>query len=242
MLLLLTALPLSQDSCGRALNPDEWTIQFGELTSAPSFWNMEAYLNRYQVDKIILSPKYTGVSPYDIALLKLVSPVAYNKNIQPICISASMSKFENWTDCWVTGWGDIEEEKNLPAPYTLQEVQVSVINKAMCNHLYQRSDFGVAIWGDMVCAGDPAGGKDTCVGDSGGPLVCDLDGVWYQIGIVSWGVGCGRPNQPGVYTNISQHIHWIQKTVAHDGSPGLDFSLLLLLLTLLCTTRFVGST
>ncbi|XP_012921095.1 testisin-like isoform X2 [Heterocephalus glaber] len=225
-----------------ALNPDEWTIQFGELTSAPSFWNMEAYLNRYQVDKIILSPKYTGVSPYDIALLKLVSPVAYNKNIQPICISASMSKFENWTDCWVTGWGDIEEEKNLPAPYTLQEVQVSVINKAMCNHLYQRSDFGVAIWGDMVCAGDPAGGKDTCVGDSGGPLVCDLDGVWYQIGIVSWGVGCGRPNQPGVYTNISQHIHWIQKTVAHDGSPGLDFSLLLLLLTLLCTTRFVGST
>ncbi|XP_033614442.1 testisin-like, partial [Fukomys damarensis] len=223
-------------------NPKEWTIQFGELTSVPSLWNLEAYLNRYQVDRIILSPSFAGVPPYDIALLRLASPVTYNKNIQPVCISASMSKLEKLTDCWVTGWGDVEEEKNLPAPYTLQEVQVSIISKAMCNHLYQRSDFGVAIWGDMICAGDPAGGKDACNGDSGGPLVCDLDGLWYQIGIVSWGVGCGHPNRPGVYTNVSQHAHWIQKTMAHDGSPRLELSLLLLLLTLPWTPRCVGPT
>lgn len=51
---------------------------------------------------------------------------------------------------------------DLPAPYTLQEVQVAVINNSMCNHLYQKPDFRVNIWGDMVCAGSPAGGKDSC--------------------------------------------------------------------------------
>ncbi|KAM6166336.1 testisin-like [Erethizon dorsatum] len=224
------------------LNPSEWTVQFGELTAVPSLWNMQAYYNRYQVDKIFLSPKYSGPVPYDIALLRLASSVTYSNYIQPICIPASMSKFENRTDCWVTGWGDIEEDKNLPAPYTLQEVQVSIINNSMCNHLFQKSDFRVDIWGDMVCAGDSSGGKDSCRGDSGGPLVCDLDGLWYQIGIVSWGVGCGRPNRPGVYTNVSEHVPWILKTVARGGSPRLDLSPLLLLLTLPWTPRFVGPT
>ncbi|XP_005391463.1 PREDICTED: testisin-like isoform X3 [Chinchilla lanigera] len=220
--------------------PYEWTVQFGELTAEPSLWNMHAYYNRYRVDKIFLSPKYLGEVPYDIALLRLSSPVTYTKYIQPVCIPASISKFENRTDCWVTGWGDVAEDKSLPNPYTLQEVQVSIINRSTCNDLFQKPDFRTDIWGDMVCAGDVTGGKDACLGDSGGPLVCDLDGLWYQIGIVSWGVGCGRPNRPGVYTNISQHIHWILKTVASGGSPRLDLPRLLLLLTVPWAPRLVG--
>ena len=50
----------------------------------------------------------------------------------------------------------------LPSPYTLQEVQVGIINTTMCNHLFSLPDFRRDIWGDMVCAGDPQGGKDSC--------------------------------------------------------------------------------
>uniref|UniRef100_A0A8C3WML7 Serine protease 21 n=1 Tax=Catagonus wagneri TaxID=51154 RepID=A0A8C3WML7_9CETA len=197
-------------------DPSEWTVQFGELTSAPSFWNLQAYYNRYQVARIFLSPQYVGSTSYDIALVKLSSSVTYSKHIQPICVLASSSEFQNRTDCWVTGWGDVTEDVALPSPHTLQEVQVGVINSSMCNHLFTLSDFRRDIWGDMVCAGDPEGGKDACFGDSGGPLACKKSGLWIQIGVVSWGVGCGRPNRPGVYTNVSTHYKWIRTTMARN--------------------------
>ncbi|XP_021004894.1 testisin isoform X3 [Mus caroli] len=120
----------------------------------------------------------------------------------------------------------------LPSPNTLQEVQVAIINNSMCNHMYKKPDFRTNIWGDMVCAGTPEGGKDACFGDSGGPLVCDQDTVWYQVGVVSWGIGCGRPNRPGVYTNISHHYNWIQSTMIRNGLLRPDPVPLLLFLTL----------
>ncbi|KAM7333072.1 hypothetical protein ACRRTK_006392 [Alexandromys fortis] len=181
---------------------------------------------------IFLSPKYTHLYSNDIALLKLSSPVNYNNHIQPICLLNSTFKFENRNDCWVTGWGTIGEDESLPSPYTLQEVQVAIFNNSMCNHMYQKTDFRINIWGDMVCAGNPAGGKDACFGDSGGPLVCDQDTVWYQVGVVSWGIGCGRPNRPGVYTNISHHYNWIRSTMIRNGMLRPDPAPLLLFLTL----------
>ncbi|KAM8777550.1 testisin-like [Rhynchonycteris naso] len=195
-------------------NPYEWTVQFGELSAMPSLWNLQAYYNRYQVEEIVVSPKYLGSGSYDIAVLRLSTPVTYDKFIQPICVFASSLEFQNQTDCWVTGWGDIQEEEELPSPYILQEVQVDIINTAMCHSLYSDSSFRYDIWGDMMCAGYAKGGKDACFGDSGGPLACERKGVWFQVGIVSWGAGCGRPNRPGVYTNISTHFAWVRALVA----------------------------
>ncbi|KAK2097385.1 Testisin [Saguinus oedipus] len=120
----------------------------------------------------------------------------------------------------------------LPHPHTLQEVQVAIINNTMCYHLFLKSDFRTNVFGDMICAGDAQGGKDSCFGDSGGPLACDKNGMWYQVGVVSWGVGCGRPNRPGVYTNISQHFGWIQRLMTQSGTARPDPSRLLLFLPL----------
>jgi secreted trypsin-like serine protease len=69
---------------------------------------------------------------------------------------------------------------------------------------------------NMICAGDPnppPGAeftRDTCQGDSGGPLVAKAGGKPIQVGIVSWGHGCGLPKVYGVYTRLGNFIDWIR--------------------------------
>ncbi|PIO15940.1 hypothetical protein AB205_0006180 [Aquarana catesbeiana] len=46
-------------------------------------------------------------------------------------------------------------------------------------------------------------------GDGGGPLVCKVQGVWYQVGVASSGIGCAKPNYPGVYTLVTSYQTWI---------------------------------
>jgi Trypsin len=42
-------------------------------------------------------------------------------------------------------------------------------------------------------------------GDSGGPLMMPMvDDRWAAIGVVSWGIRCGEPTKPGLYTRTSK--------------------------------------
>ncbi|XP_047695314.1 testisin-like isoform X9 [Prionailurus viverrinus] len=213
-------------------DPSKWTAQFGELSSRPTFWKLWTFYHRYRVKDIVVYPQFSGTSLKDIALLKLSSSVTYNKYIQPICVAASSSEFQNKADCWVTGWGHIEEGQVLPPPYRLQEAQVSIINNSRCDFLFRRPGFLTYDPGDMICAGSENGQRDACKGDSGGPLACEKRGVWIQVGIVSWGLGCGSPNWPGVYTNVSAYFDWIQTLMAR-GAPRPVPSRLLLPLAVL---------
>ncbi|HEX5741557.1 MAG TPA: serine protease [Pilimelia sp.] len=72
-----------------------------------------------------------------------------------------------------------------------------------------------------VCAGDwERGGVDTCQADSGGPLLKQVPGGWLQVGVTSWGHGCGRPQSPGHYTRVSAVVRDIQAAItALGGQP-----------------------
>lgn len=50
------------------------------------------------------------------------------------------------------------------------------------------------------------------VGDSGGPMVIQREDKRFLLaGVISWGIGCAEPNQPGVYTRISEFREWINQ-------------------------------
>lgn len=46
-------------------------------------------------------------------------------------------------------------------------------------------------------------------GDSGGPLMCED----IQIGIISWGIGCAQPGNPGVSTRVDYYRKWIDNII-----------------------------
>ncbi|XP_068921000.1 testisin-like [Petaurus breviceps papuanus] len=212
-----------------------WKILLGSTTLLPPIFTFSRP-RYYSVKKIIFHPKFYGSPPKDIALAMLRSPVRFKKNIQPICIPSSRTFFENVTMCWVTGWGDTQENITLKKPWTLQEAQVRLIDQRTCNYLFLGEEANMRspmVYDDMTCAGFPEGKRDACQGDSGGPLSCKVNRIWYQAGIVSWGDGCGHPKLPGVYTNVSIYSNWIQKVILSKSSTQFPTDVLPFLLFLL---------
>ena len=112
----------------------------------------------------------------------------------------------------LAGWGLTMQGNRTSAPAILREVDVPVISNSECRYALG-SYYGSFIEADNMCAGVPVGGIDSCQGDSGGPgLYQDGNKRAYHIGVVSWGLGCGQPNAPGVYARTTEYLNWIEQT------------------------------
>ena len=102
----------------------------------------------------------------------------------------------------VMGWG-VTSEAGTVASDELRWVHVPVRSDAemAASDVYGEKFLA----SDMVGAGRATGGVDACSGDSGGPLVVSVGRKGLvQIGIVSFGRGCGRPGHPGVYSRLGE--------------------------------------
>ena len=154
------------------------------------------------------APGYNG-NGKDWALIRLSSPVT---GLATLPLAASTA-YDSGTFT-IAGWGAATESGSQQR--YLLKAQVPFVSDATCNSASMYN--GEVIATDEICAGYTAGGVDTCQGDSGGPMFrADSAGAWVQVGIVSWGDGCARPNKPGVYTQVSYFSAAIKSAAASLG-------------------------
>ncbi|CAD7012576.1 trypsin-1 [Ceratitis capitata] len=151
------------------------------------------------VVKIIAHEKYNALNDYDVALLVLAQKLEYNELIQPIALAKERPV--GGSPVTVTGWGTLVSGGVLSE--TLQQVTVDYVEQSTC-----RRSYFLLLTKRMLCAAVEGGGQDACQGDSGGPLIVGNE----QLGVVSWGFGCGSSNFPGVYSSVPDLADWIEAT------------------------------
>ena len=150
------------------------------------------------------------------------------KSSSSSCNTLTNQQSESITTLTVLGYGATKFTNSNgptnPSYYSLQGADVHYITNDECNALYERSSMGNGvITNDMMCASDFKQQQDACSGDSGGPLVARLveddsnNGLWSQMGVVSWGIGCALSGYPGVYSRVGEEIDWIESTICGRG-------------------------
>ncbi|XP_055843158.1 trypsin beta-like [Episyrphus balteatus] len=139
----------------------------------------------------------------DIAFIKL-SGQLLGKNIKTIKLSNSTVKVGQ--EVRVTGFGYTEEDA-LDVSDLLREVKVNVVSSEECHKAYEGQN---NITEAMMCAKGKGNRKDACTGDSGGPVVVNNT----LVGVVSYGIGCGRPEYPGVYAKVKFLRPFIDRIVS----------------------------
>ena len=151
---------------------------------------------------------------YDFALLEIAgSPLDFTSSwkVQKVCLPTSCSDgCAPNTFAYIAGWGSTVEGGF--GATVLQSAYVKIQEQSVCQNQYPLED----ITDRMVCAGYVEGGIDTCQGDSGGPMMTMEDGFYKLCGVVSWGYGCARPEQFGVYAKVCQITSWLQANNALD--------------------------
>ncbi|TWW69408.1 Testisin [Takifugu flavidus] len=141
----------------------------------------------------------------DLALVKLKKKITFSRDVAPVRLPNLTDTFSPSANCWIVGWGNVGTDVPLPNPETLQQLQLPIVLQSVCKEKYPE------LTDSMLCAGDMSGGKGPCKGDYGGPLMCYGDSGFVQVGIMSYGSqgGCALPGQPGVYTQVSKYLRYI---------------------------------
>lgn len=125
----------------------------------------------------------------------------------------------------VAGWGTTDASGQLPQ--RLQQVALDYIPHAQCHSQWRSYTSRLAITDMMLCAagaGPSLPAPDTCTGDSGGPLVRGTPDTGRLLGLTSFGQDCGVINPPGVYTDVTGHIGWLEQAATTLGQPLVDIA------------------
>ncbi|XP_014252956.1 uncharacterized protein LOC106668575 [Cimex lectularius] len=166
------------------------------------------YAGASMIIKVDMHPYYnsaTDKSDLAIGTLRLYI------SISPVRLAPkSLNGVNKSKTAHILGFG-ATTEGGSSEPCTLLKAAIKMYTRNQCQtteiYKYIQNTPGV------ICAGVKNGSRDACQGDSGGPLVRFSKGVQILQGVTSFGKGCGRPNSPGIYTDVSYYRDWIDEKI-----------------------------
>ena len=155
--------------------------------------------NVYTVEKIYIHENYDPINYLnDIAVIRLNRQVEKSVKKNWICLSGNKSLNLINSTVYAIGFG-VTSMGSSELSNLLQQVNLYIYPFSTCN----LPTVGIQTNPDsQICAGNLGKNKDTCQGDSGGPLIYNYKGIWYVIGIVSYGKGCAISNLAGKFLFI----------------------------------------
>ena len=172
------------------------------------------------VARLLVHPQYRdGRFESDVALLRLSEPLVWSDRVQPVCLPPAGADSGPPEDGHgqVAGWGYLAEWRDgggagsRPAD-ALQWVSVPLLSRQTCQRWYAAAGRPIKVRRGKLCAGYREGGRDSCRADSGAALtVHTAGGGAHAVGLVSAGIGCGRPGLPGLYTDVAHYTKWIAR-------------------------------
>lgn len=131
--------------------------------------------------------------------MQVKTPFEFGPKVQPITLN--QHPLVAGGIATLTGWGTTTMYGDRPD--TLQKVNFPILPLWECQLRYKQKNRNITE--GMFCAGRAM--RSGCHGDSGGPVA--YNGI--QIGIVSGGADCQRPDYTGVYVNVYAVRDWIHE-------------------------------
>ncbi|XP_066972499.1 trypsin-1-like isoform X1 [Macrobrachium rosenbergii] len=185
--------------------PGEFLIGLGDHRQNSTNDDIEGVTAFVRPKEVIIHEHYGPEFINDIGLLKLKKPLDLSsyKRLKPVCLPTNASNTYEGAIGNIYGWGIKNKQDKFSE--VLRETTVPIWGPGCVGVEFK----DITIAPQMLCAGYPEGGKDTCGGDSGGPLTVEENGRHVLAGITSFGHGCGEKGYPGVYTRVTAFLDWI---------------------------------
>jgi len=208
---ILTSCQCVHNETNHLINPSWFRIIAGDLNiMVPSFRRFTT-----SASHIYTHPSYT-INPRtnDIAVIRTsTSFPSLHNTIDWAPRNTRVLPINPHSNCRFVGWGSPTTAGVLNA--VQQRMEAPMLDRNSCNEHHR----GLVL-DHMICAGNTGINPSNCIGNLGGGLFCLVGTNWQLTGVLSFGIGCGATNTPGVYTQVRFFEAWInQQFTRTDATP-----------------------